>query len=98
MRMKDFVELLGLTSYYTLKEQAAFQWSGHGQTPYPAQFGQTTKRAPWECEIFCGSDPYLHARIVNELIVERNTDGKEIATWKERPRSEAGQRSEAMNE
>ena len=89
VRMMDFVELLNL-SYYTLKEQAAFRWAGHGNTPYPAAFGQTTRGAPWEGEMFCGDDPYLHARIVNNLVVERDTDGKEVATWKERPRSEAG--------
>jgi hypothetical protein len=98
IRVREFVELLGVTSYCTLQEQAALQWSGYGQAPYPAQFGQTTKGDQWECEIFCGDDPYLHARIVDGLVVERDSDGKEIATWKERPRSEAGQTRATKNE
>jgi hypothetical protein len=97
-RVKEFVELLGVTSYYTLSEQAALQWSGHGQAPYPAKFGQTTAGHPWDGEILCGDDPYLHARVVNDLIVERGADGKEVATWKERPRSEAGPRMAPANE
>ena len=96
--MKEFVELLSVTSYYTLGEQAALQWSGHGQAIFPAQLGQTTTGHPWDGEVLCGNDPYLRARIVSDLIVERDADGKEVATWKERPRSEAGPRREQADE
>ena len=84
MRVREFVELLGVTTYHTLREQAAMQWPSHGKIPHAAQTGQTKHgRAPGECEIFwdSGGDPYLYARLVDDLIV--NGDG---AVWKERPR------------
>jgi hypothetical protein len=79
--VRGFVELLGFTSYYTLQEQAAMQWSGPGRAPYPAQFNNL-----WQSEISCGDDPYLRARLVDDLMVERNADGGENVVWKERPR------------
>ncbi len=89
-RVREFVELLHLTSDFTLDEQASMQWPRHGCIPYCAHFGQTTKGEPWAGEVLCGNDPYLRARLVDDLIVERNTDGKETAVWKDRPRSQAG--------
>jgi hypothetical protein len=81
-RVRGFVELLGVAGYYTLQEQAAMQWSGPGQAPYPAQFNDR-----WQCDISCGDDPYLRARLVDDLIVERDADGEEKVTWKKRRRS-----------
>jgi hypothetical protein len=50
-----------------------------------------TKGEPWDGEVLCGNDPYLRARLVDGLIVERNMDSKEeTAVWKDRPRSQAG--------
>lgn len=34
--------------------------------------------------IHCGDNPFLVARLVDDLGVERNEHGKETATWKER--------------
>ena len=99
VRVREFVELLHLTSgCFTLSEQLAMSWPRYNRIPCHARFGQTTKYEPWEGEVLCGDDPYLRARLVDFLIVERDVDGKEIATWKERPRSEAGQRVQAPNE
>jgi hypothetical protein len=88
VRVREFVELIYLTSgYFTLSEQVSMMWSRHGRTPYPARFGQTRDGDPWAGEILCGWDPYLRARLVNDLTVERDADGKEKANWKERPRA-----------
>lgn len=97
VRVREFVELIYLTSgYFTLSEQLAIRWTHHGLTPYHAAFGQTTSGEPWEGEILCGKDPYLRARRVDDLIVERNPDGKETALWKERPRPQGGAEPEAL--
>jgi len=86
VRVREFVELLDLVNY-TLGEQLAMRWSRHGQTMCPDKFGQTREGDPWECEVLCGNDPYLWARIVDDLAVERDPEGKEKTTWKERPRA-----------
>jgi hypothetical protein len=87
VRVREFVELLHVTSSFTLSEQASMMWPRHGQTPYPAKFGQTEDGHRWEGEILCGNDPYLWARVVEDLTVEWEADGRETATWKERPRA-----------
>ena len=86
LRVRPYVEFLHLTRDFTLSEQASMRWSHHGQTPYSARFGQNKNGNPWEGEIICGNDPYLKARIVDDLMVERDLDGRETVTWKERPR------------
>lgn len=86
VRVREFVELLHVASYYALQEQLDIQWPRYGRTPYPATFGQTKEGDPWTGEILCGHDPFLRARIVDDLIVERDANGKERPVWKERPR------------
>lgn len=96
-RVREFVELIYLTSgYFMLSEQLAIAWPRHGRLPYAARFGQTADGEPWECEILCGDDPFLRARIVDDLTVERDAGGKETAVWKERPH--AGGREQPHNE
>jgi hypothetical protein len=52
---------------------------------YPAQFG-ILNNVPWGGEITCGHNPWLLARLVDDLTVEADADGKERATSKERPK------------
>jgi hypothetical protein len=85
-RVREFVEFLYLTGYYTLSERIACA-QHRAQNPYPAQFGQTLEGDPWEGEIYCGHNPYLRARLVDDLTVERDADGNERAVWKERTRA-----------
>jgi hypothetical protein len=86
-RVREFVELIYLTSgYFTLSEQLSMAWPRHGRIPYAARFGQTKDGAPWGGEVLCGDDPYLRARLVDDLKVERDADGKETVVWKDRPR------------
>jgi hypothetical protein len=88
VRVREFVELIDVTSgFFTLSEQLSMMWPRHGRVPYPARFGQNADGDPWECEIHCGGDPYLLARLVDDLAVERDADGKERAVWTERPRA-----------
>ena len=85
LRVRKFVEVINVTSgYFTLSEQLSMMWPR--RTQYAARLGQTKEGDPWEGEVLCGDDPYLHARRVDDLIVERDADGHERAVWKERPR------------
>ena len=87
VRVREFVELMYVTGgYFTWSEQMAMAWPRHGRTPYPARFGQNANGEPWACEILCGDDPYLRARLVDDLTVKRGANGKEKVTWKERSR------------
>jgi len=84
--VREFVELLYVTSgYFTGSEQLAMVWPRQ-RPAYPARFGQTANGEPWECEILCGHDPYLRARLVDDLTVERGADGNDKVAWKERSR------------
>lgn len=84
--MREFVELIWVLSGLTLAEQMSVMWPRHGRVPYPARYGQTRDGDPWDGEILCGGDPYLRARIVDDLSVERGPDGGQTTTWRERPR------------
>jgi hypothetical protein len=86
VRVRDLVDFLNMTKELTLGEQISVMWPRHGRTPHPARFGQTKEGEPWAGEILCGNDPFLRARIVDDLTVERDSEGGEIVNWKERSR------------
>ena len=51
--------------------------------PYPAEFVKF-EGMPFEYEISCGHNPWLRARLVDDLEVSIDRTGKEVATWKDR--------------
>ena len=51
------------------------------RTAFPAEVTRTIKG---EGHIHCGHNPWLFARLVDELRVETNDDGVEVLKWKER--------------
>ncbi|MGD0519765.1 MAG: hypothetical protein ABSA48_00790 [Terracidiphilus sp.] len=82
--IRDLVEFLYMTHCYTISERLAY--SLHPKSnPYRAHFGELDGM-PWGGEIICGHNPYLRARLVDDLTIERNDDGKEEVNWKERPK------------
>jgi hypothetical protein len=82
VRVRELVEFL-YANEYTLSERMDF---ARGKpNPYPAKFG-TLDGVPWEGEILCGHNPFLRARLVEGLTVQRDANGKETAGWKERPK------------
>ena len=74
-----------MAEYSTVSEQIAYVLYKR-QNPYPAQFGQTRSGHPWQGEIHCGHNPFLHARLADDLRVERGANGEEKARWKKRTR------------
>jgi len=72
------VEALYATHAYSEAELVAFSKSG--KNPYPAHSGDIGG-IPWVGQIVCGHNPYLVARLVDEL----KTDASGVVTWKERP-------------
>jgi hypothetical protein len=82
-RVRELVEFLYATENYTTGELMAL--AKGGKNPYPAIFG-TLNGAPWEGQIHCGHNPFLFARLVDDLKVERDEHGMETPLWKERPK------------
>jgi hypothetical protein len=90
VRVREFVDLLHVTSTLMLHEQASIMWPRYGGSRAPARFGQTKEGDPWAGEVYTWGDPYLMARIVDDLKVDMDVDGRETTTWKERPRASSG--------
>jgi hypothetical protein len=74
-RIRELVEFLYLRSEYSVAEQ--IRYTVHPkQNPYRARFG-TLDGIPWTGDIQCGHNPWLFARLVDELTVGQLPDGKD---------------------
>lgn len=83
-RVAEIVELLYANASYDPAERIALIRRGV-HNPYPARFG-TLRGVPWEGEITCGHNPWLEARLVDNLRVECDSSGADRFAWDERPR------------
>ena len=83
-RVRELVELLYVGANYTIFEQIAYA-NNRSFNPYPARFG-SLKGIPWMREIYCGHNPWLFARLVDNLRTEESGDGDERVLWDERPK------------
>ena len=80
-RVREIVELL----YHRralVSEKVAWRLRKAKQQ-YPAEF-MILEGAKWRGEIRCGHNPWLLARLVDDLIIETDRSGKETATWSDR--------------
>lgn len=82
-RVREYVEFIYVNSYYTLSERAAYAKS-RSSSPYRAQFNRVSG-IRWGGQIFCGHNPFLFARLVDDLVVIEQPDGEEKVVWKNRP-------------
>lgn len=83
-RIREYVQFMYASESYTLSER--MDWAlDKTKNPYPAQFG-TLDGVSWQGQIICGHNPWLEARLVDDLSVEVEPEGKEKPTWKERPK------------
>lgn len=83
------VEWLYANATFDLSEKIAYAKSSANFNPYPARFGELSG-ATWAGEIYCGHNPFLFARIVDDLRVKKSAGGEE-AEWKERPKPKTKQ-------
>ena len=81
VRVRELVEFLYMTHSYSISERIACALHPK-ENPCRAQFG-TLKGMPWSGEVICGHNPYLRARLVDDLTVKHH-DGKEEVDWTER--------------
>ena len=80
--VRRIVELLYANNQYTLSERIAYA-KNKKTNPYPARF-DVINRKPWAGRIYCGHNPHLYARLVDDLVIKIDENGDEIPTWKER--------------
>ena len=82
-RVRRIVELL----YHreaSLSEKVSWRLRKKQQI-YPAKF-INLEGMQWHGQIECGHNPWLFARLVDDLTIERDEQGNETATWKDRYR------------
>jgi hypothetical protein len=77
-RIREFVEQTYMATQYTLREKMLYA-TRPKHNPYPA-----TVHADFRARltaVTCGHNPWLEARFVRGLRLERAPDGHEILTW-----------------
>lgn len=74
-KIADFVTLHYAAIKYSSTNKFRFS-SKATPNPYPAIFSKTDKGISYACDITCGDNPYIHARIVKNLKIsyENNTE------------------------
>ncbi len=81
-RVSEILEILYGNEYYNLEERVSFA-KNRKSNPYPAQYDDIGG-IPWRDRILCGHNPFLVARLVDNLYVTRDADGREYLKWEER--------------
>jgi len=79
--VRKIVELLFVNERCTLGERIAYA-KNNKNTLFPARF-EMVLGVPWEDRIYCGSNPFLYARLVDDLRVIVNENGEKELTCKE---------------
>lgn len=75
--VSNIIELLYANNFYSLTERVAYA-KNMRNNPYPARRTHTG--------IYCGYNPFLCARPVDDLRVHVNEKGEETLTWREGPK------------
>jgi hypothetical protein len=93
-RVRELVEFIYVNEWYSVSERLAYAKSRRG-TPYPAQF-TSISGVQWEGQIFCGDNPFLFARIVEDIHVEDAATSEGKLLWRERSPDEIKRIEEAI--
>jgi hypothetical protein len=81
-RVRKYVELIYVNSCYSHSERIAYA-KNRSFNQYPAEF-VSVNGVPWEGEIICGHNPWLFARLVDNLAATGEPDDEEGVVWTER--------------
>ena len=88
--VRKYVERLYVEKTASLAEKLSYaRYNQPQELPYPAEFGQVGGLR-YQGEITCGHNPWLHARLVDDLRIEADANGNDVPRWTEiRPRRPA---------
>ena len=78
------VEQLYANLKYSIPEKVALARS-KPSNPYPAEWTHING-VPWHGELVCGDNPWMRARIVNNVSAKVGASGRPTLHWDERPR------------
>lgn len=82
-RVRELVDCIHSVLKYTPRERMAWTFNPKAN-PYPAQFGEVYGGGVrWTGEVTCGDNPWLRARLVDDLVIDEDHPQ---GAWKERPR------------
>ena len=80
--IKDLIENIYIEKTSSVAEKLSYA-KNKKDNPYPARYGNIGG-VEWRGRLFCGHNPFLYARLVDNLRLE-NVKGKEKLLWEERP-------------
>lgn len=84
-RIKDFLESYYIACHYGLFEKATYASNpSRKRNPYPAESAKFNG-VRWHGQLTCGHNPFLFARIVENLVVSIDKENKETINWEELP-------------
>jgi hypothetical protein len=83
-RVRDHIQVLHDSACLSLSDQIA-AIKGKGDHLYPATFGQTRSGHRYEGKITCGHNPWLYARLVDDIRPSHDEHAVGGLKWKELP-------------
>jgi hypothetical protein len=95
-RVREIVEILYVNSNYCPSERIGYA-KNKSFNPYPAEFDRL-RGVPWLGRIFCGHNPFLYARVVDNLVAPDEGFDETQVTWDERPRPDEKKIAELLGE
>lgn len=87
-KMRQIVERLYVNTELNLTEKLKYLYSSKN-TAYPAKF-DTINKVPYQGKIFCGHNPYLYARLVENIKINTDKNGNEELIWDEIAKPQIG--------
>ena len=84
-KVRRYVELRYIEKTASLREKLSYaRYNQPQKPPYPAVL-ERVGGVHWLGRITCGHNPWLLARLVDDLRVEVGEDGEDVLRWTERP-------------
>ena len=85
-KISEMIEMIYANEYYSLEERVAFA-KNKKMNPYKTTY-DTFNGIPWHGRLFCGHNPCLVARLVDNLYVKKDSSGNEVLDWEDRKKPE----------
>jgi hypothetical protein len=82
-RVRQYVEFIYVTSHYSISERIAYA-KNRSFNPYAADF-MRVNGIQWQGQITCGHNPWLFARLVDNLAATGEPDDEDKVVWTKLP-------------